>query len=288
MKAFAPAKINLGLEILCKRPDGYHNVDMIMQSIDLFDEIEVLQLSENKIDIIHEYPVDFSAKDDLAYKAASMFLRYVPNQFKGLKIKIRKQIPFSAGLAGGSSDAAAVLMILNHMHKNPLKLQDLMHIGQKIGADVPFCILGGTARAKGKGELLEKIESKLNYFLVLVKPNVSVSTLKAYSMFDSSDDREHKNMDLLECSLKNSNLDEFCFNLFNRFEDFILVDLISSLKNEFIKLGAKSALMSGSGPSVYGIFEDLKSAKKCFNSMKLKYKDVFLCRQIQTGCIIDD
>lgn len=288
MKAYAPAKINLGLEIIKKRSDGYHDVDMIMQSINLFDEIEVQTSNSGKINVLHEFPVDFEVQKDLTYKAANMFFEYLKKPCEGLEIKIKKRIPFSAGLAGGSADGAAVLVMLNRMYGEIFSLDELMQIGEKIGSDVPFCILGGTARATDKGQLLEKIENNLKYFLVLVKPKIDVSTEKAYSMFDNLNCPVREDLDLLQFSLKTANFNQFSGRLFNRFEDFILPELINGIKKEFLECGAKGALMSGSGPSVYGVFEDKASADTCFEIMKKRYEAVFMCQPLDTGCVIEN
>ena len=283
LKAYAPAKINLGLEILSKRSDGYHNVNMIMQSVSLFDEVTVEETSDGKISVFNEKNTDCPQNEDIAFKCADLFFKETNTPFSGIKININKNIPISAGLAGGSTDGAAVLVLLNRMYNEKISLNKLLEMGEKIGADIPFCILGGTARATGKGTEIKKIPSFGNYFLVLTKPDISVCTKKAYLLFDSAEIKSVKNFEKLEESLKNSNLSGISNNLFNRFEELIQSSKVSKLKKEMCDLGAISSLMSGSGPSVYGVFEDETMALKCFNEVKKLYPQTFLCKPINYG-----
>lgn len=283
LKAYAPAKINLGLEILSKRPDGYHNVDMIMQSVNLFDEVTVEETSDGKISVFNEKNTGCPQNEDIAFKCADLFFKETNTPFSGIKININKNIPISAGLAGGSTDGAAVLVLLNRMYNEKVSLNKLLEMGEKIGADIPFCILGGTARATQKGTEIKKIPSFNSYFLVLTKPGISVCTKKAYSLFDSAEIKSVKNFEKLEESLKNRDLSGISNNLFNRFEELIQSSEVSKLKKKMCDLGAVSSLMSGSGPSVYGVFEDETMALECFNEVKKLYPQTFLCKPIDYG-----
>lgn len=286
LKAYAPAKINLGLEILSKRPDGYHNVDMIMQSINLFDEVTLEETSDGKISVFNEKNTDCPQNEDIAFKCADLFFKETKVPFSGVKIHIKKNIPISAGLAGGSADGAAVLVLLNRMYDEKVSLNELLKMGEKIGADIPFCILGGTARATGKGTEIKKIPAFDNYFLVLTKPDISVCTKKAYSLFDSAKIKEFKNFEKLEQSLKNSDFNGFSSSLFNRFEELIKSSEVFKIKKKMLDLGAVSSLMSGSGPSVYGVFEDETTALKCIYEVKKFYPQTFLCTPINHGAEI--
>lgn len=284
LKAYAPAKINLGLEIISKRADGYHELDMIMQSIDLFDTITVESTDSSRhISVLHTKNIDCSEQNDITYKAAKLFFESISKKDYGIAIKIDKKIPLGAGLAGGSSDGAAVLVLLNSMYGNPFSQSELMKIGAQIGSDVPFCILGGTARAKGTGTELRPINFLGDYFLVLVKPEISISTKEAYQLSDKIIKSEIKNFDLLENSLINNNFVSMSENLYNRFEDLICKETISKIKQDFYLLGSEASLMSGSGSTVYGIFKDKISAQKCYYKLNQKYKSVFLCRPINYG-----
>lgn len=283
LKAYVPAKINLGLEILSKRPDGYHNVDMIMQSINLFDEVTVEETFDEKISVFNEKNTGCPQNEDIAFKCAGLFFKETKVPFCGIKIHIKKNIPISAGLAGGSADGAAVLVLLNHMYDKKVYLNDLLKMGEKIGADIPFCILGGTARATGKGTEIKKIPAFDDYFLVLTKPGISVCTKRAYSLFDSARIKEFKNFEKMEESLKKSDFIGFSNSLFNRFEELVQSREVFNIKKKMIDLGAASSLMSGSGPSVYGVFKDEITAFKCFSEVKKFYPQTFLCRPINHG-----
>ena len=287
IKVNAPAKINLGLEILSKRTDGMHDLDMIMQSVDLFDEIEIEKTSESiGVVVKHEKKVSHEPNQDIAYKCAKLFLEKVNALNDSVLININKNIPMAAGLAGGSSDGAAVLVGLNHIYGDPLSKEDLMQIGGQVGSDIPFCIMGGTARATGTGTTLRKIKTFSDYFLVLVKPEISIFTAEAYKLSDSIEKSEIINFDSLEKAIKSSNLQEIPKFLFNRFEGLINKEIIRKIKEGFISLGASAALMSGSGPSVYGVFDFKSIALNSFNEMKKNYKEVFLCRPINYGAKI--
>lgn len=283
LKACAPAKINLGLEIISKRVDGYHELDMIMQSIDLFDTITIESTDDKYISVLHTKNIDCSEQNDITYKAAKLFFESLNKKDYGIAIKIDKKIPLGAGLAGGSSDGAAVLVLLNSMYRNPFSQLELMKIGGQIGSDVPFCILGGTARAKGTGTELRPINFFGDYFLVLVKPEISISTREAYQLSDKITKSEIKNFDLLENALISGDFIGMSKNLYNRFEDLICRETISEIKQDFYSLGSEASLMSGSGSTVYGIFKDEISAQKCYYKLKQKYKSVFLCRPINYG-----
>lgn len=283
LKAYAPAKINLGLEILSKRPDGYHNVDMIMQSINLFDEVTLEETFDGKISVFNEKNTSCPQNEDIAFKCADLFFKETKVPFSGIKIEIKKNIPISAGLAGGSADGAAVLVLLNHMYDEKVSLNELLEIGGKIGADIPFCILGGTARASGKGTEIKKIPEFNDYFLVLTKPGISICTKRAYSLFDSAQIKNFKSFEKMEESLKNADFSGFSGSLFNRFEELVQSSEVFNIKKKMLDLGAVSSLMSGSGPSVYGVFEDETTALKCLSEVKKFYPQTFLCRPIDHG-----
>ena len=280
-EAYAPAKINLGLEIISKRNDGYHNVDMIMQTVNLFDKISIEKSKDKNINIVHLKPINCPKTKDITYKCAKLFFEYLNKPITGLNIIIDKKIPLSSGLAGGSTNGAAVLMLLNYMYKNPFSIEKLEQIGSLVGADIPFCVMGGTARASQTGTVLKKIPTFKDYLVVLIKPDFSVSTKEAYNLTDKIVKKEIKNFNALQQSIINNNLEKMCLNLFNRFED--ITPQINFLKEEFINLGAKNSLMSGSGPSVYGIFQDYSTAYKCFEILSKKYHDIFLCSPINYG-----
>ena len=288
VKVLAPAKINLGLEILDKRADGYHNVDMIMQSVSLYDVLNISVSENNFFEIKSNVDFKCPLEDNTMYKAAKSFFEFTGIKPAGIAIEIQKNIPSLAGLAGGSSDGAAVIVALNHIFETGLPLNDLMKIGAQVGSDVPFCINGGTARAGGRGTLLSPINSELEYHLVIVKPDINISTSMAYAKSDSIKEKNTLAIEKISTALKNGDLSEMCNNLFNRFEDVVKDPEVFLLKDKMRKLGAKGTLMTGSGSAVFGIFEDAVLAQQCQKAMKQDYGKVFLCKPISHGVIINN
>ena len=277
----AYAKVNLGLDIIGKREDGYHLLKMIMQTVDLYDEIEINKSDDNKISIkcnISYVPVD---NRNLMYKAAVLFMdKYNINS--GLKINIKKNIPVAAGMAGGSTDAAAVLKCLNKLFEVNAPYEELADLALKIGADVPYCINGGTAICEGIGEVITELPPFKNVIMVIVKPSFGVSTKEVYGALDISRIKKHVKIDNIVHGMKKNNINIVCYNMKNVLENVTIrkYPVIKDIKHMMIKQGAKGALMSGSGPTVFGIFSDMMSAQRCFENMKKKYKDVFITRTI--------
>lgn len=286
IKIFAPAKINLGLEILKRRTDGYHEVDMVMQSINLCDEIIVENIAADKIIVECDKDIGCSMEKNLAYKAAKIFLNHAHIQGAGFKIKIVKKIPQEAGLAGGSADAAAVLYALNIITNSNISKSDMINMASEIGSDVPFCLVGGCVQATGSGTQMRSISSLSNCFLVVVKPEVSICTRKAYALFDDFDISEFKNHNNLIKSLCESDINGISKNIFNRFEEIINNSEISLIKEKLRFNGALGAAMSGSGSAVFGIFKDKSTALKCLNKLEKNYKQVFLCEPIEHGVYV--
>ncbi|MCT4566186.1 MAG: 4-(cytidine 5'-diphospho)-2-C-methyl-D-erythritol kinase [Maledivibacter sp.] len=274
----APAKINLSLDVLNKREDGYHNVKMVMQQITLYDEIFMRKI-EKGITLTTDcgfLPTDIS---NIAYKAAdSMFEKYNINS--GIHIDIKKNIPIAAGLAGGSSDAASVIKGINSLFDLNLSIEEMMEIGTPIGADVPFCILGDGALAEGIGEKLSPIKGLRSGWIVLSKPNICVSTAEAYSNLNLDHIEDRPNTDLLLKSLEIDNLYNIANNLNNVFEVGIFKKhpIVKIIKEKMLEYGALGSLMSGSGPSVYGIFKDYNKAKSAYEKLRLLYNQTFLVR----------
>lgn len=278
MKIKAYAKINISLDIVGKREDGYHLLEMIMQSIDLYDEISIEKQKEDiTITCDKQYvPVD---ERNLAYKAAKLFKEEY-NITSGVNININKNIPVCAGLAGGSTDAAAVLKIMNKLFDINASEEKLMELGLKLGADVPYCISGGTAICKGIGEEVTKLKPFKDKILVLVKPPFGVSTKVVYQEFKLDRVRNHPNTNLLINAIENDNLEEVCSNMKNLLENVTLRKhkVLINIKEEMKRYGSIGTMMSGSGPTVFAFFDDMLSAQRCFEKMKLKYNDVFITR----------
>lgn len=287
IKIFAPAKINLFLEILNLRNDGYHNVNMVMQSVNLCDELTISKSFDDKIKVTCDKKLDCSEKENIVYKLTKKFFEHTGIKNPGVHIDIKKVIPEKAGLAGGSSDGAATLIGLNEMFGTNLATEKLCSIAEKVGSDIPFCIVGGSALATGIGTEISKIDSNLNFWTVIVKPPVDVSTKEAYESIDKFKGSDLKNPAKLLDTLKQSDLKSLCENLFNRFEKNIQEKEIEKIKKLLLANGSLGACMSGSGPSVYGIFESFESAKLCEKVMKKYYKNVFVCSSINCGAFLD-
>ncbi|WP_373897922.1 4-(cytidine 5'-diphospho)-2-C-methyl-D-erythritol kinase [Haloimpatiens sp. FM7315] len=276
----AYAKINLSLDVIGKRKDGYHLLKMIMQSIDLYDEIEITK-RDTGINIKCNKPYVPLDDKNIAYRAAKIFLdKY--NIHSGVFIDIRKNIPVSAGLAGGSTNAAAVLKSMSELYGLNIKKEELMDIGLKIGADIPYCIIGGTALCEGIGEKVKPLKPFRDKILVLVKPNFGVSTKEVYKAFDINKVYKHpKTHELIDFIVKDD-LTNVALNMRNVLENVTIKEhpVIRDIKQTMISMGALGSLMSGSGPSVFGFFEDTLKAQRCFEVLKRNYKEVFITRTI--------
>jgi len=280
MKIKAYAKINIALDVVGKRDDGYHLLRMIMQTIDLYDVIEIekidsgIKLECNK----HYVPTD---ERNLAYKAAKLF-KETYSIDDGVDIKLIKNIPVSAGLAGGSTDAAGVLKLMNQMFDINADDKELKTLGLKLGADVPYCISGGTALCEGVGEKITQLKEFKDKIVVLIKPPFGVSTREVYKAFDISRAIFHPRIkDLIE-NMENDDIYFVANNMKNLLENVTLKKhrVIGSIKEEAKLNGAIGTMMSGSGPTVFAFFDDMLKAQMCYDCMKKKYKDVFITRTI--------
>ena len=247
-KAFA--KINLGLDIVGKRPDGYHEVNMVMQSIALADEIELLPAE--KISVTTDQADIPDGQDNLAWKAA-MLLAEKYGHKPNVQIRIRKNIFSAAGLAGGSADAAAVLRGLNRLWQLVLSAEELEALAAELGSDVPFCIRGGTAAATGRGEILEPLADMPETWLVLAKPRISVSTAWAYQNFRNEDVITRPDITAMKKAIKNSDKQGIIASMGNVLESVTCKAYaeIDAIKEIMLANGAEISLMSGSGPTVF-------------------------------------
>ncbi len=264
----APAKINLALDVLFKRPDQYHEVEMVMTTVDLADRIELEELKKNEIQI---YSHNRYVPDDdrnLAYQAAALLKeRYAIKQ--GVGIKIEKNIPVAAGLAGGSSDAAATLRGLNKLWNLGLSLDELATIGSEIGSDVSFCVYGGTALATGRGEKIQHLSSPPKCWVVLAKPVMGVSTADIYKRLDIQK-AKHPNIQAMLNAIHNQDYQAVCDNLGNVLESVTLslYPEVLHIKNQMKKFGADAVLMSGSGPTVFGLVEHDSRMHRVYNGLR--------------------
>lgn len=280
MKIKAYAKINIALDVVGKRDDGYHLLRMIMQTIDLYDIIEIekinsgIRLQCNK----HYVPTD---ERNLAYKAAKLFMETY-SITDGVNINLIKNIPVSAGLAGGSTNAAGVLKLMNKLFDVNADDEQLRSLGLRLGADVPYCISGGTALCEGIGEKITQLKPFENKILVLIKPPFGVSTKEVYKNFDLSKVIFHPKIEELIQGMENDDVYFVANNMKNLLENVTLKKhkLISNIKEEVKLNNAIGTMMSGSGPTVFAFFEDMLKAQNCYENMKKKYKDVFITRTI--------
>ncbi len=283
IRVFAPAKINLALEILGVLENGYHEVDMVMQSIDLCDEIIIEDASNNELIVECSKDLGCKPENNLAYKAAKKFFEYVNLKDVGVKINIVKNIPQKAGLAGGSADAAAVLYALNSFFNAKISEHELLKMGCKIGSDVPFCLKGGCLHATGIGTDLYPASSLRNCLLVVVKPKISICTKEAYALCDSYKSLKLKRTESLIKCLQNQDVYGVSKNIFNRFEEVLNNSEILNIKESLCLNGALGACMSGSGSAVFGIFQDKNKAIECSKKLKKIYNQTFLCKPLDHG-----
>ena len=282
LKLKARAKINLGLDVVRKREDGYHEVRMIMQMINLYDKITLRKKTEPGITVtanLSYLPVN---EDNLVYRAAKLLM----DEFQvdgGLEIELQKYIPVAAGMAGGSTDAAAVMVGVNRIFQLGLNKKQLMERGVKIGADVPFCIMRGTALAEGIGEELTPLPAMPHCSLVIAKPKIHVSTKFVYGNLKVRELTEHPDIDGQVQALRENDLEQLVARMGNVLETVTIpaYPVIDEIKHTMMRYGAMGAMMSGSGPTVFGIFEKEDKAQEVCRLLKKDKaaKQVYLVRQ---------
>ena len=278
-----PAKINLTLDVTGKLVNGYHTLSMIMQSIDVCDELSFEKTADETIlfSMNKELPDKIPADKNLVYKAAKL----MKDTFKidgGFKIHLTKNIPAAAGLAGGSSDCAATLIGINELCGLGLDIEKLCEIGVKLGADVPFCIRKGTMLAEGIGEILTPLTSLTSIPVLLIKPNISISTPYVYKHLKLNELDYHPDNKAVISYIKDKNIKKIAASLSNVLETVTIPEnpIIAELKRYLTEIGAIGSLMSGSGPTTFGIFKNMETAKKAYEKAKADYPDfdVVLCR----------
>ena len=268
LKLNAYAKINLGLDVIGRLPNGYHEVKMIMQSVGICDEL-TFEKRPSGITVTTdsgELPTD---ENNLIYRAAKLLLDTCAVK-EGVRIHLTKRIPIAAGMAGGSTDAAATLKAVNQLFRFGKTKEELMELGVKIGADVPYCILGGTALAEGIGERLTPLPPMPDCHLLVAKPDINVSTKYVYTTLDAAPILFHPDIDGMTAAIFAGDLTGITARLGNVLETVTVPahPIISKIKEKFLELGSDGVLMSGSGPTVFGIFSDKTAAEKAYASMK--------------------
>lgn len=273
----ALAKINLGLDVVKRREDGYHEVRMIMQTIHLYDRLDIKRTQEPGIQIqtnLSFLPVN---ENNLIYKATKLLM----DEFSitdGVSVKLDKRIPVAAGMAGGSTDAAAMLIGVNRLFSLGLTKRQLMERGVQIGADVPYCIMRGTALAEGIGEELSPLPPMVKCPVLIAKPSISVSTKFVYQNLKLDDTTIHPDIDRLIDDIKAKNLHDIAAHMGNVLETVTIPNypVIDEIKKHMLSNGAVGAMMSGSGPTVFGLFDDEDTAKKAYKAMRSSH----LARQV--------
>jgi 4-diphosphocytidyl-2-C-methyl-D-erythritol kinase len=278
----APAKINLALDVLFKRPDGYHEVEMIMTTVDLADRIELKEIAGNQIEILSHNRFVPDDHRNLAYQAAYLLKeRFGIRQ--GVQIGIEKNIPVAAGLAGGSSDAAAALRGLNRLWKLDLSLDELAEIGAEIGSDVSFCVYGGTALAQGRGEIITHLPMPPKCWIVLAKPTLGVSTADVYKRLQLNK-VHHPDVRGMISAIESNRYDQVCKRLGNVLETVTLqmYPEVANIKEQMKTFGADAVLMSGSGPTVFGLVEHDSRMQRVYNGLR------GFCHQVHAVRILGD
>lgn len=283
MEIQAFAKLNLTLDILGKREDGYHDLRMVMQSITLAD---TLTLEENRgegLRVSANLRFLPTGEKNLAAAAALRFWEALGREPENLDIRIEKRIPVCAGMAGGSSDAAAVLRALNQRSGEPFSPTELARLGERVGSDVPYCVLGGTALAEGRGEVLTPLAPLPRCWVVACKPDFPISTPELFAQADRVKLRRRPDTAGLVAALEAGDLGGVARRMYNVFEDVLparLYTRVAEIKNDLIQCGALGANMSGSGPTAFGLFDRLEAAQEARACLAQRYRDTFLCETV--------
>lgn len=274
----AAAKLNFSLDILGIRPDGYHEMDMVMQTIDLFDDVELSKAGT--ISVFSDGSPD--GPENLAWKAAEAFFR-AAKRSGGARIRLTKRIPAQAGMAGGSADAAAVLIGLNALYDARLSPEALRNAGLSVGADVPYCLIGGTARVRGIGEIVEPMPPFLSGYLVVAKPAIGISTAEAFRRFDRAENLRHPDIAALLSVMEKGQLDALSLFMENVLEQSEQNETVETLRQELLKNGALAACMTGSGSAVFGLFSEKEAASRCAVALAGENRQIFVTKPYPKG-----
>ena len=276
------AKLNLTLDILGKRPDGYHDLRMVMQSIDLCDMVSITFKERRGITLVTNLNYLPRDNSNIAVKAAELFFQETGIPPVGLTIRVDKHIPVAAGMAGGSSDGAAVLRLLRRALAPELPDRALEAMALQVGSDVPYCVRGGTALAEGRGEVLTDLPALPDCFLVVCKPSFPISTPELFAQVRLRQLRCHPDMAGLSTALYNGDLSGVCRRVYNVFEDMLPRKYreVGEIKRQLMDLDAAAACMTGSGPTVFGVFTDEAMARRALEQLRQEYPQTFLTRPV--------
>lgn len=271
----ARAKINLNLLVLDKREDNYHNIKSVFQKINLYDEIFLKKINTDEFKIITNVE-KINNKENIIYKAY-MKLKEKYKNITGVQVTLNKKIPMQAGMAGGSTDCAAFMILMNKLFDLKLSKEDMLQLGKELGADVIPCFYNKAIIAEGIGDVITKIDTNFKYYIVIIKPEISCSTKDMYKKIDTKKISQKDTTKEIVEALESSNMEMLASNLYNVFEEVIdRKDLIENIKQKLINNGAISSLMTGSGSAIYGIFKDKNTAKIAYESLKDKYQ-TYIC-----------
>lgn len=276
----APAKINLTLDVLHKRPDDFHEVEMVMTTVDLADRVWIRSTEDRQIKIKSSEQYVPTDRKNLAYQAAEL-MRQTYGITQGVEITLEKRIPVAAGLAGGSSDAAATLRGLNKLWNLGIGMGELAELGSQIGSDVSFCVYGGTALATGRGEIIHNLPSPPNCWVILAKPAISVATGTIYKELDLSTIKHPNTIGMIK-ALETGDYNEVCRLVGNVLEPVTtkIYNEVAVLKEQMKKFGADAVLMSGSGPTVFGLVEHESRVPRIYNGLKGFCPEVYAIRML--------
>lgn len=282
MELLARAKLNLTLDVLGKRPDGYHDLRMVMQSITLADTLRLEPGAGSETRVFTNLSFLPTGDKNLAAIAARCFYKALGRE-GALDIHIQKRIPVCAGMAGGSSDAAAVLRGLNEAEGFPFTPVELARVGEQVGSDVPYCVLGGTALAEGRGEILTELPALPHCWIVVCKPDFSISTPELFGRIDAARVRRRPDTAGVLDALKAGDLQGVARRMYNVFEDVLperQAARVADIKRVLIQCGALGAAMSGTGPTAFGLFTDRKQAEAAVAMLSQEHRDVYLCESV--------
>ena len=283
MEIQAYAKLNLTLDVLGKRPDGYHDLKMVMQSITLADTLALERTDSGAVRVRSNLSFLPGGEKNLAAAAALRFYEALGRSCGGWDITLTKRVPVCAGMAGGSSDAAAVLRALNQWEGSPFTREELCRVGEQVGSDVPYCVLGGTALAEGRGEVLTPLPALPRCWVVACKPDFPISTPELFGRIDSARVRCRPDTDGLVAALAAGDLGGVARRMYNVFEDVLQPRQqakVREIKNVLIQCGALGANMSGTGPTAFGLFDSEGAAREACERLQTRYADTFLAQTV--------
>lgn len=283
-----PAKINLALDITGVTGNGYHLMEMVMQSIDLCDTLRVSRTADTQISLSCPDPAVPCDEKNICYRCAELFFRHagIAKPEQGVLIAIEKHIPKQAGMAGGSANGAGTLLALNRLYQTGYGLDTLCALGKQAGADIPFCLAGGTAKVEGIGEKITPLPTLPDCDIVIAKPRGGISTGKAFAAYDALGEPLSLPKEALFGALAKQDIAGIAENLYNVLEQVSGLHEISVIKNMMYSGGAKGAVMTGSGSAVFGIFTDRRRAFECEAKLKERYDETFLCKPVNFGARI--